>query len=46
LLACYHGNIKLENLLINVKNRIVTLTDFGCGDLMTESAYATYSGVY
>ncbi|XP_056121965.1 serine/threonine-protein kinase pim-2-like [Rhinichthys klamathensis goyatoka] len=40
----YHGDIKLENLLINVKSRDVTLIDFGCSDLLTESPYTTYSG--
>ncbi|XP_077083322.1 hormonally up-regulated neu tumor-associated kinase homolog A-like [Siphateles boraxobius] len=42
----YHGDIKLENLLINVRNRDVTLIDFGCSDLLTESAYTSYCGVY
>ncbi|XP_077065102.1 serine/threonine-protein kinase pim-2-like [Siphateles boraxobius] len=40
----YHGDIKLENLLINFKKLDVKLIDFGCGDLLTESAYTSYSG--
>ncbi|XP_077085819.1 serine/threonine-protein kinase pim-2-like [Siphateles boraxobius] len=40
----YHGDIKLENLLINVRNHDVTLIDFGCSDLLTESAYTRYCG--
>ncbi|CAM4517907.1 unnamed protein product [Leuciscus chuanchicus] len=40
----YHGDIKLENLLINVNNGSVKLIDFGCSELLTGSAYTTYSG--
>ena len=42
----YHGDIKLENLLINVNNGNVKLVDFGCSELLTGSTYTTYSGVY
>ncbi|KAG1932879.1 serine/threonine-protein kinase pim-2-like [Pimephales promelas] len=40
----YHGDIKLENLLINVRSRDVTLIDFGCSELLTESPYTSFSG--
>ncbi|KAK7170890.1 hypothetical protein R3I94_000943 [Phoxinus phoxinus] len=40
----YHGDIKLENLLIDLKKLDVKLIDFGCGDLLSESAYTSYSG--
>lgn len=41
----YHGDIKLENLLIDFKKLKVKLIDFGCGDLLTESAYTRFCGV-
>ncbi|KTG42096.1 hypothetical protein cypCar_00018897 [Cyprinus carpio] len=40
----YHGDIKLENLLINLEYIEVKLIDFGCGSLLTESAYTKFSG--
>lgn len=42
----YHGDIKLENLLINLEYIEVKLIDFGCGSLLTESAYTKFSGVF
>ncbi|XP_059369702.1 probable serine/threonine-protein kinase MARK-A [Carassius carassius] len=40
----YHGDIKLENLLINLENLQIKLIDFGCGSVLTESAYTRFSG--
>ncbi|XP_067220211.1 serine/threonine-protein kinase pim-1-like [Chanodichthys erythropterus] len=40
----YHGDIKLENLLIDFDKLEVKLIDFGCGDLLTESAYSRFCG--
>ncbi|ROJ94851.1 Serine/threonine-protein kinase pim-1 [Anabarilius grahami] len=40
----YHGDMKLENLLIDFDNLEVKLIDFGCGDLLTESAYTRFCG--
>ncbi|XP_052431818.1 uncharacterized protein LOC127972396 [Carassius gibelio] len=40
----YHGDIKLENLLINLENLQIKLIDFGCGSVLTESAYTSFSG--
>ncbi|KAK9979916.1 hypothetical protein ABG768_013323 [Culter alburnus] len=40
----YHGDIKLENLLIDFDKLEVKLIDFGCGDLLTESAYTRFCG--
>ncbi|KAL0181435.1 hypothetical protein M9458_023841, partial [Cirrhinus mrigala] len=37
-----HRDIKLQNLLINPKTLEVKLIDFGCGDLLKESAYHRY----
>ncbi|XP_043100589.1 serine/threonine-protein kinase pim-2-like [Puntigrus tetrazona] len=39
-----HRDIKLENLLVNTDNLDVTLIDFGCGDLLHEMPYSTFSG--
>ncbi len=41
-----HGDIKLENLLINKETHEVKLIDFGCGDLLKKSAYKIFTGVY
>lgn len=42
----FHRDIKLENLLINPRTLRVKLIDFGCGDLLKDSAYHQYSGMY
>ncbi|MGL5566505.1 MAG: protein kinase domain-containing protein [Plesiomonas sp.] len=42
----FHGDIKLENFLMNTETRQVKLIDFGCGDLMRKSAYTALYGVY
>ncbi|XDV51865.1 hypothetical protein PO909_020665 [Leuciscus waleckii] len=34
----FHGDIKLKNLLINLSTLEVKLIDFGCGDLLRDSA--------
>ncbi|KAL1259215.1 hypothetical protein QQF64_009792 [Cirrhinus molitorella] len=39
-----HGDIKLENLLINMETHEVKLIDFGCGDLLKKSAYKIFTG--
>lgn len=41
-----HRDIKLENLLINPDTLEVKLIDFGCGDILKDEAYTTYSGMY
>lgn len=41
----FHRDIKLENLLINPQTLRVKLIDFGCGDLLKDSAYHHYSGM-
>ncbi|XP_039540022.1 CBL-interacting serine/threonine-protein kinase 21-like isoform X3 [Pimephales promelas] len=40
----FHGNIKLQNLLINKKTREVKLIDFRCGRFLKESAYDDFCG--
>ncbi|XDV51738.1 hypothetical protein PO909_020565 [Leuciscus waleckii] len=40
----FHRDIKLENLLINTETLEVKLIDFGCGDLLQESAYERFCG--
>lgn len=42
----FHRDIKLENLLINQKTLEVKMIDFGCGDLLKESAYKEYKGMF
>lgn len=42
----FHGDIKLENLLINLNTLEVKLIDFGCGDLISDSAYKSHRGMY
>ncbi|KAG1955418.1 aurora kinase [Pimephales promelas] len=40
----FHGDIKLQNLLINKKTREVKLIDFRCGRFLKESAYDDFCG--
>ncbi|ROL50430.1 Serine/threonine-protein kinase pim-2 [Anabarilius grahami] len=40
----FHRDIKLENVLINNDTLEVKLIDFGCGELMKESAYMAFRG--
>ncbi|XP_048020193.1 serine/threonine-protein kinase pim-1-like isoform X1 [Megalobrama amblycephala] len=40
----FHSDIKLENLLVNTETLEVKLIDFGCGDLLQESAYDVFCG--
>ncbi|XP_067303500.1 serine/threonine-protein kinase pim-2-like [Pseudorasbora parva] len=42
----FHRDIKLENLLINTETYEVKLIDFGCGDLLQESGYEKFRGMY
>lgn len=42
----FHRDIKLNNLLINSETLEVKLIDFGCGDLLRESAYDVFCGMY
>ncbi|XP_056108716.1 serine/threonine-protein kinase pim-1 [Rhinichthys klamathensis goyatoka] len=39
-----HRDIKMENLLINPETLEIKLIDFGCGDLLKESAYNQFCG--
>ncbi|XP_056301511.1 serine/threonine-protein kinase pim-3-like [Danio aesculapii] len=39
-----HRDIKPDNLLMNPQTFEVKLTDFGCGELLTEDYYTTYLG--
>ncbi|XP_039512054.1 serine/threonine-protein kinase pim-2-like isoform X3 [Pimephales promelas] len=40
----FHGDIKLQNLLINKKTLKVKLIDFGCGRFLKESGYDDFRG--
>ncbi|KAG1935834.1 serine/threonine-protein kinase pim-2-like [Pimephales promelas] len=40
----FHGDIKLQNLLINKKTREVKLIDFGSGSFLKESGYYNFRG--
>ncbi|XP_039511089.1 calcium-dependent protein kinase 25-like isoform X2 [Pimephales promelas] len=40
----FHGDIKLQNLLINKKTREVKLIDFRCGSFLKETAYYDFRG--
>ncbi|XP_053489302.1 probable serine/threonine-protein kinase MARK-A isoform X6 [Ictalurus furcatus] len=40
----FHRDIKPENILINTNTLEVKLIDFGCGDLLTNEPYKSFSG--
>uniref|UniRef100_A0A673NDT1 Serine/threonine-protein kinase n=1 Tax=Sinocyclocheilus rhinocerous TaxID=307959 RepID=A0A673NDT1_9TELE len=40
----FHRDLKLENLLVNQDTMEVKLIDFGCGALMKNSAFKSFSG--
>ncbi|TRY74215.1 hypothetical protein DNTS_002859, partial [Danionella cerebrum] len=40
----FHRDIKLGNILINPRSLRIKLIDFGCGDILKDSPYFTYSG--
>ncbi|XDV18107.1 hypothetical protein PO909_023871 [Leuciscus waleckii] len=40
----FHRDVKSENILVNTETLDMTLIDFGCGDLLYETAYHTFSG--
>ncbi|XP_077075463.1 serine/threonine-protein kinase pim-3-like [Siphateles boraxobius] len=39
-----HRDVKPENLLISTASHDIKLLDFGCGDLLKDSAYTYYAG--
>ena len=41
----FHRDIKPENLLINTNDMTVKLIDFGCGDVLKDGPYDTFSGM-
>lgn len=41
-----HRDIKLENLLINLNTLEVKLIDFGCGEILNNEGYTSFSGMY
>ncbi|XP_062865176.1 serine/threonine-protein kinase pim-1-like [Trichomycterus rosablanca] len=41
-----HRDIKLQNILLNTETLEVKLIDFGCGDLLKDTPYYTYSGTW
>lgn len=42
----FHRDIKLENLPMNPETLEVKLIDFGCGDLLKDSGYKSFYGMY
>ncbi|XP_053537938.1 serine/threonine-protein kinase pim-3-like [Ictalurus punctatus] len=39
-----HSDINLENLLINTRTMDIKLIDFGCGRLLKDSPYSSFTG--
>lgn len=39
-----HRDVKPENLLISTESHDIKLLDFGCGDLLKDSAYKHFAG--
>ncbi|RXN39246.1 serine threonine- kinase pim-3-like protein [Labeo rohita] len=39
-----HRDVKPENLLISTESHDIKLLDFGCGDLLKDSAYKYFAG--
>ncbi|XP_056301522.1 serine/threonine-protein kinase pim-3-like [Danio aesculapii] len=42
----FHRDIKPDNLLMNPQTYEVKLTDFGCGERLTETCYREYCGTF
>ncbi|XP_067225198.1 serine/threonine-protein kinase pim-2-like [Chanodichthys erythropterus] len=41
-----HRDVKPQNLLISTASHDIKLLDFGCGDLLKDSAYTSFSGTH
>ncbi|KAL1246823.1 hypothetical protein QQF64_034805 [Cirrhinus molitorella] len=39
-----HRDVKPQNLLISTDSQVIKLLDFGCGDLLKDSAYRSFEG--